>query len=119
MHVDYPFSVNSRRRTATTDRSEHIRDLIEQVLFTAQGERVNRPDFGAGVERLVFAPNSDELATATRTIVQGSLQHWLASVVEVEAVETRSDEGTLEITVVYTELDSGERRATSFVTDRS
>jgi phage baseplate assembly protein W len=119
MHVDYPFSVNSRRRTATTDRSEHIRDLIEQVLFTAQGERVNRPDFGAGVERLVFAPNSDELATATRTIVQGSLQHWLAGVIEVEAVETRSDEGTLEITVVYIELDSGEQRATSFVRDLS
>jgi hypothetical protein len=117
MHVDYPFSVNSRRRTATTGRSEHIRDLIEQVLFTAQGERVNRPDFGAGVERLVFAPNSDELATATRTIVQGALQHWLADVVEVHAVETRSDEGTVEITVVYTELGSGEQRAASFVRD--
>lgn len=119
MHVDYPFSVNSRRRTATTDRSDHVRDLIEQVLFTAQGERVNRPDFGAGVERLVFAPNSDELAAATRTIVQGSLQQWLSDVVEVEAVETRSEEGTLEITVVYTDLESGERQSASFARDVS
>ena len=119
MHVDYPYSVNSRRRTATTDRSEHIRDLIEQVLFTAQGERVNRPDFGAGIERLVFAPNSDELAAATRTIVQGALQQWLADVVEVQAVDTQSDEGTLEITVVYTELYGGEQRVASFVRDLS
>lgn len=117
MHVDYPFSVNNGRRSATTDRSDHIRDLIEQVLFTAQGERVNRPDFGAGVERLVFAPNSDELAVATRTIVQGSLQQWLADVIEVGGVETRSEEGTVEITVVYTELESGEQRSASFARD--
>lgn len=117
MHVDYPFSVNQQRRTATTDRSDHIRDLIEQVLFTAQGERVNRPEFGAGVERLVFAPNSDELAAATQTIVQGALQQWLADVVEIQAVETSSDDGTLEITVVYMELDSGEQRSASFARD--
>jgi hypothetical protein len=41
---------------------EHIRDLIEQVLFTSPGERVNRPDFGSGLRQLVFAPNSDERA---------------------------------------------------------
>jgi phage baseplate assembly protein W len=55
---------------------DHIRDLIEQVLFTSPGERVNRPDFGSGLMQLVFAPNSDELATATQFMVQGALQQW-------------------------------------------
>jgi hypothetical protein len=119
MHVDYPISVSKQRRTATTDHEDHVRDLIEQVLFTAQGERVNRPDFGAGIERLVFAPNSDELAAATKTIVQGSLQHWLADVVEVVAVETRSEEGTLEVTVVYTDLDTGAQQSATFARDVS
>ena len=47
------------------------------MLFTAPGERVNRPDFGSGLLQLVFAPNSDELAGATQFLVQGALQQWL------------------------------------------
>ncbi len=117
MHVDFPLSINSQGRTATTGRDGHIRDLIEQVLFTAQGERVNRPDFGAGVERLIFAPNSDELAAATRTIVHGALQQWLADVVIVEDVATRSDEGTLEVTIAYLDRETGERDQTTFTRD--
>lgn len=114
MHVDFPLSINSQGRTATTDRAGHIRDLIEQVLFTAQGERVNRPEFGAGVERLIFAPNSDEVATATKTIVQGALQQWLAGIAVVEGVETSSDNSRLEITVVYTDAENGERQEATF-----
>ena len=72
--LDYPYHFDGRGRTATTDTADHIRDLIEQVLFTAPGERVNRPDFGSGLLRLVFAPNSDALAAATHLAVQGALQ---------------------------------------------
>ncbi len=75
---------------------------------------MNRPTFGAGVEKLIFAPNSDELAAATKTIVQGALQSWLADVVVVEAVETRSTEGSLEITIVYSDRETGERTAATF-----
>jgi len=77
MNVDFPFHFDTRGRTAETGDSDHIRDLIAQVLFTSAGERVNRPDFGCGLQRLVFAPNSDELAAATQFLVQGSLQQWL------------------------------------------
>lgn len=114
MHVDFPLSINRRGRTATADRAEHVRDLVEQVLFTAQGERVNRPDFGSGVERLVFAPNSDELATATTTLVQGALQRWLADIIVVERVETTSTDGTLAVTITYQHRETGERATETF-----
>ena len=57
------------------------------MLFTAPGERVNRPTFGSGVLRLVFEPGGAELATATQFLVQSALQQWLADVVEVQAVD--------------------------------
>ena len=57
----------ARRRRSDED---HVRDLIEQVLFTTPGERVNRPTFGSGLLQLVFAPNSDALAAATEMTVQ-------------------------------------------------
>ena len=62
--VDYPFSFDTRGRTSDTTADDHIRDLIEQILFTSPGERVNRPTFGCGLNQLVFAPNSPELAAA-------------------------------------------------------
>jgi phage baseplate assembly protein W len=101
MQIDYPWRIDPAGRTATTDDLAHIRDLIEQVLFTAQGERVNRPTFGSGVLQLVFAPNSGELATATEYLVQGALQQWLADLIQVEAVRVTSVEATLEVTVQY------------------
>ena len=62
--LDYPYGIDGRGRTAATSQTDHIRDLIEQVLFTVPGERVNRPSFGSGLLQLVFAANSIELATA-------------------------------------------------------
>ena len=99
--IDYPLHFDGRGRTADTSDEEHIRDLIEQVLFTAPGERVNQPTFGSGVLQLVFAPNSDALATATQLTVQGALQQWLAELVLVEAVEVSNVDATLEVTVQY------------------
>ena len=77
MNIDFPYHFDARGRTAEVDYDAHICDLIEQVLFTAPGERVNRPDFGSGLLRLVFAPNSSELAATTQYLVQGSLQQYL------------------------------------------
>ena len=101
MNLDFPYRFDSRGRTADTSDEDHIRDLIEQVLFTAPGERVNRPDFGSGLQRLVFAPNSDELAAATQFLVQGSLQQWLGDLIEVNEVDVQNEDSTLRITVQY------------------
>lgn len=101
MHIDYPFRVDGRGRTADTSADDYVRDLVEQVLFTAPGERVNRPTFGSGVLRLVFEPNSAELATATEFLVQGALQQWLADVVEVRSVDVSSVDSTLQVAVQY------------------
>jgi phage baseplate assembly protein W len=82
IHIDFPYHIDSQGRTATTDLEDHIRDLIEQVLFTSPGERVNRPDFGTGLLRLAFDPLSPEIAAALQFTVQGALQRWLAELIE-------------------------------------
>jgi len=114
MQIDYPFPLNVRGRTADTDQEDHIRDLIEQVLFTSPGERVNRPDFGSGLMQFVFAPNSDELATATQFLVQGALQQWLGELIQVETAQVESEEATLRVTVQYMIRRNQERRVAQF-----
>ncbi|WP_028532935.1 GPW/gp25 family protein [Paenibacillus sp. UNC217MF] len=98
---DYPLHIDGRGRTAHTDDDDHLRDLIEQVLFTSPGERVNRPTFGCGVLQMIFAPNSTELAATTQFLVQGALQQWLGDLIEVQAVQVDAQESTIEITVQY------------------
>jgi uncharacterized protein len=114
VQVDYPYGFDGTSRTATASDDEHIRDLVEQVLFTAPGERVNRPDFGSGLLRLVFEPNSDALAAATRLSVEGALQRWLGDLIQVEAVHVRNTESLLEVSVQYVVRRTQERRLERF-----
>lgn len=115
MNIDFPYQFDSRGQTASTDYANHIRDLIEQLLFTSPGERVNRPDFGCGVMQLIFAPNSDELAAAVQFLIQGSLQQWLDDLIQVESVEARSEESTLRIEVKYFIRRSQEYQVAEFI----
>ena len=112
--LDFPYHVDATGRTAQTGEAEHVRDLIEQVLFTNPGERVNRPTFGSGLAQLVFAPNSDALAAATQVAVQGALTQWLAEEIIVEAVEIENIDSTLRVSVQYVVRASGTRRQASF-----
>ena len=89
MHVGLPLRVTGRGRTALVDDESYVRGLVEQVLFTRPGERVNRPDFGSGVDQLVFAPADDELAQATKALVHGALQRFLGDLLRVEDVARR------------------------------
>ena len=76
MNIDFPFQIDGHGRTAATGNDDHVRDLIEQILFTNPGERVNRPTFGSGLLQMVFQPNSSELAAALQFTLQAALQQW-------------------------------------------
>ena len=118
-NLDFPFHVDHRGRSASSDEAEHIRDLIEQVLFTSPGERVNRPTFGSGLLQLVFAPNSDELAAATQFLVQSALQQWLGDLIQVEAVQVTSAEATLRVTVQYVHQRTQQPQVAEFTRGRT
>jgi phage baseplate assembly protein W len=102
IYIDYPFHFDSRGRTAETDYADHIRDLVELVLFTSPGERVNRPEFGSGLQQMVFAPSSDELAAATQLLVQGALQEWLGNLIQVDGVSVVAEDASIRVRVEYT-----------------
>jgi phage baseplate assembly protein W len=114
INIDHPFHFDGCGRTATTDRLGHIRDMIEQLLFTSPGERVNRPDFGSGLLSMVFEPNSPELAAAIQQTVQAGLQRWLGDLIEVQTLEVTSDEAELQVVVRYRVRTTGEQQTETF-----
>jgi phage baseplate assembly protein W len=112
--VDFPWHFDTRGRTARADADEHIRDMVEQLLFTSPGERVNRPDFGSGVLELVFAANSPEVAAALQFTMRAALQRWLGDVIEVQELEVDGVEAALRIDVTYVVRRTGEQRSATF-----
>lgn len=114
--LDFPWAVDGTGRTATTGRDEHVRDLIEQVLLTAPGERVMRPEFGAGLLAQVFAPAGPEVAAASEFLIQASLERELASVIAIEAVEVEARDAALIATISYVVRATGSHEARTFRT---
>jgi phage baseplate assembly protein W len=115
MNVQFPYAFDSTGRTAQDDLPDHIADMIEQILFTSPGERVNRPTFGCGVLQLVFAANSDSLAAAQQQVIQSSLLQWLSDLIKVNSVTVIAEEATLLITIVYTIIATQQQQTQQFV----
>jgi hypothetical protein len=119
MSVDFPYHFDARRRTALTDPDDHLRDLIEQVLFTAPGERVMRPGLGCGLLELVFEPAGGELVATTQHLVQTALQQWLGNLIAAESVDVAHVDGTLTVTISYVVLRTREHATATFSRETS
>ncbi len=114
-YLDYPFGIDARGRVATTGADDHVRDMIYEVLLTSPGERVNRPDFGAGLRELLFAPNDEVVIATTQFLVHGALERWLGDVIEVEEVRVLNEGEGLVIEVHYVRIEDGQPLRDRFV----
>jgi uncharacterized protein len=114
MHIDFPYRVAPDRCTARAGEADHVRDMIEQLLFTNLRERVMRPDYGAGCLQYVFAPNSLELAATFQATLQAAMSRWLGDLIDVKQVAVEAVEAELRVTVCYVLRASGEVRHEAF-----
>jgi phage baseplate assembly protein W len=119
INIDFPFAFDQHGRTATADDDDHVRDMVEQLLFTSPGERVNRPDFGSGLLQMVFAANSPELAAALQFTMQASLQRYLSDVISIGTLEVTADDSTLQVDLSYVVLATGDARSDTFTRSAS
>lgn len=114
MNINFPYQFDGRGRTLDP-LNNYVAQLVEQVLFTSPGERVNMPDFGSGLLQLAFAPNSMEMAAATQFAVQGALQKWLSGYVKIQSVVASAEDGVLTVTVTYSQLTTDVTQVQTFV----
>ena len=110
--IYYPFAINANvgRLRQEPDYDAYIVQLIKQVIFTGPGERINRPQFGAGVRQLLFAPNSIGTASLAQTMIFQALNTWLGTLIRVDQIDVAAEEEKLLINVNYTVLQKGEQR---------
>jgi phage baseplate assembly protein W len=116
MNLAFPYAFDSTGRTAqATNVARHVEDMIELILFTSPGERVNRPTFGSGTAQLIFAPNSDVLAAAQQQAIQSGLQQYLSDLIRVNSVTIDANDATLLVTVVYTLVANQQQQSQQFL----
>jgi phage baseplate assembly protein W len=116
VNIAFPMSIAEDGRIASTGYADHVRHMIEQLIFTNPGERVNRPDFGSGLYQLLFAPNSIELAATVQFTMMAALQRYLGDIVEIQSLEVIDAEDHLTIDLSYRIVRTGERAAARFMT---
>jgi phage baseplate assembly protein W len=107
MDLAFPFDFDTRGRTAAAAYDDHVRQMIEELVFTNPGERVNQPEFGSGLLQLVFAPNSPELAATVQFTLQAALQRWLGDVISVSDLTVTSSDASLTVEIDYVVLATG------------
>lgn len=112
--IAFPFRIDRRGRTATASYDDHVRDLIEQLLFTQPGERVMRPDFGCGLLDLVFAPSSPEIAATLQLSVHAALDRWLGELIDVRALDVETGDETVRVHLTYVVRATGGERTEVF-----
>lgn len=105
--TDFPYRFGSDGLTARTTPNDHIRDLLEQLLFTRQGERLTRPQLGVGLADLLFGPLSETVATTAQMLIEVAIQQYLANEISEAVVAVRSDGSALLIDVTYRLIPSG------------
>jgi phage baseplate assembly protein W len=114
MAIEFPFHLHRRGADTPADDQRVVRDMIEQVLLTTAGERVNRPDFGCGLLQLTFGTMSDVLETTLQTTIAGALQQWIGDLVQVQGIQVQSGlqagaavaspESSLLVTISYVDV---------------
>ena len=121
IQIGFPMRLDRRGRLYDPSYDDHVQQMIELVLFTSPGERVNRPDFGCGLLEAIFGENDAPEASAVEYLVQTALQRWLADVISVEEVRVQAADSVLAIEVVYSLLTaaSNDVRVAVFEAPRS
>lgn len=100
--LPFPFRIGPGGRSVPVSLAEHVEDMVELLLLTGRGERINRPDFGGVLMELVFEPTSPDLAAMHQAVIRGELMRWLGDVITIERIEVTEKDAAIRITLAYT-----------------
>lgn len=89
----FPPRTDESGEAALVADEDDIRQAIQIILGTAQGERVMRPDFGAGLQALVFEPLNTTTVALVRLRVEEALIEWEPRI-DVQEVRVRPEGAT-------------------------
>lgn len=85
---------------ALAEHEEDIREAVRIILETGRGERLMRPDFGAGLNEFVFEPVNTTTLALVRHRVEEALVTWEPRI-QLESIEVEPAGARIDITIEY------------------
>jgi len=107
-YLTFPYQIDAAGHTATNDLSAYVESLVLLVLQTDPGERVNRPDFGAGLKSLVFLGMDGAFGSAAETLIRGKLMQFLGDVITIQTLQVQAQQDLAQVSLIYTIIYTGE-----------
>ncbi len=111
----FPPRLTPEGQLAWSSGEANVRESIRILLLTAQGERLRRPDYGAGLERFLFEPNTPGTWRAIEETIRRQLARWEPRV-NVESIAVAADPDNAEAaiaTLAFTLVATGQSGRTT------
>jgi phage baseplate assembly protein W len=107
--ISFPLRIGPNGSIAWSSGELNVRECICTILRTAPGERVERPTFGCGLDRMLFQPNSTATLQLIQNQVTQSIGLWEPRVTlnGVTATVNAADPRDVDVTITYTLIATG------------
>jgi len=108
----FPVSINLNGGVSSSALEENVRQSIFVILGTAQGERINRPDFGCRIHDLMFAPNTEITAARAELYCAEAIYKFEPRVdsLAVKAQANPDDANRLDVRIEYVIAGKNDKR---------
>jgi hypothetical protein len=118
--ISLPIQITNTAFEQTFQTSEQVKSNIKNLLLTKKGERILQPEFGSGLQALLFEPNVDDFEGRIEDTINESLEQWLpyvtAEEIDIDASDTLRDNNRINVSVKFRIGDSTDLNEVTFTT---
>jgi len=116
--ITLPIQITNVAFNQSYTTREQVRSNIVNLLKTKRGERIMQPDFGIGLESILFEPIDDDTQTRIQSEIENAISIWLPYVVIEDLVIDISDElrdrNTIDVSLSFSIVDNAELENVTF-----
>ena len=103
--ISLPIQIGNVAFNQTFQTIDQIKSNIKNLLLTKRGERVMQPEFGSGLQEVLFEFNDDDLSEKIETTITTAIERWIPSVsiesILVESTDTLKDSNQVNISLTF------------------
>ena len=116
--ISLPIQIGNTAFNQTFTTNEQIKSNVKNLLLTKKGERVMQPEFGSGLQELLFDFNDDTLSGKIEDAITAALEQWLPYVtveqIDVESTSNNRDNNLVNVSVTFGLLNQVDLNTVSF-----
>ena len=103
--VTLPLQFGENTFEQSFQTKDQIKSNIKNLLLTKRGERILQPQFGSGLQSLLFEPNVDDLEGRIEDTINDSLKQWLpyvtADEINIESTDELRDSNKINVSIKF------------------